>query len=513
MAAVRLLAGAARRRPALGRRLLATGPAAGEYDVAVVGGGIVGAAVARVSAGRAAGVWAPPGSPPGAPRAAPRGAPRCPGPWPPGSRGPTAPQSPSDRGRGLTRAAADDPRPGPAAQELAQRRPGARLALLEKEAAVAAHQTGHNSGVIHCGIYYTPGSLKARLCVEGVRLAYAYIREKGIPHANCGKLIVALEDWEVGKLRALYENGRTNGVPELTFLASPAEVRAVEPHCAGIAAIRCGTTGVVDWGQVARAFADDFAAAGGAVLTGHEVVGFQSPGPGPRFGAGVALEVAGGRPDVRCRHAIVCGGLQSDQLARASGGDPDPRIVPFRGEYLVLKPGKRHLVKGNIYPVPDPRVPFLGVHFTPRVNGEMWLGPNAVLAFKREGYGWGDVSLRDVWDAVTYVGFQRLARSHFAFGLDEFWRSLNVRAQVRKLARYVPELTVDDVEPGPTGVRAMAVSPDGKMVDDFVFECIAEEAGEVGRVLHVRNAPSPAATSSMAIAKEVAAEAIAKFRL
>ena len=171
------------------------------------------------------------------------------------------------------------------------------------------------------------------------------------------------------------------------------------------------------------------------------------------------------------------------------------------------------MVKCLPHPVPDPRVPFLGVHFTPRVNGEMWLGPNAVLAFKREGYGWGDVSLRDVWDAVTYVGFQRLARSHFAFGLDEFWRSLNVRAQVRKLARYVPELTVDDVEPGPTGVRAMAVSPDGKMVDDFVFECIAEEAGEVGRVLHVRNAPSPAATSSMAIAKEVAAEAIAKFRL
>lgn len=386
-------------------------------------------------------------------------------------------------------------------------------ALLEKEAHVAAHQTGRNSGVVHCGVYYKTGSLKARLCVRGSRLAYEYCDARGIPYNRCGKLIVASEASELGRLRALYENGQANGVPGLTYLGSPEEVRAREPHCAGIAAVHCATTGVVDWGRVARSFAGDFERdSGGEVLLQHEVLGAES-GEG-----GVELRVRvggpGGREErMRFQHAIFCGGLHSDRLAAAAEGGRAPLVIPVRGEYLVLKPEARHLVKGNIYPVPNPIVPFLGVHFTPRMDGSMWLGPNAVYALSREGYSWGDISLRDLWEALRYAGFWKLAATHWAFGLDEVYRSLVTAAQVRRMQAYIPELRVEHVERGPTGVRAIALGEDGKMVDDFVFESGGARGGGPARVLHVLNAPSPAATSSLAIAEVVAKEAFKKFQL
>ena len=390
---------------------------------------------------------------------------------------------------------------------------GLGAALLGKEAGGAAHQTGRNSGVVHCGVYYKTGSLKARLCVRGSRLAYEYCDARGIPYNRCGKLIVAAEASEVGRLRALFENGRANKVPGLTFLGSPQEVRAREPHCAGVAAVHCATTGVVDWGRVARAFVEDFEQdSGGEVLLRHEVLGAESQGDGVELR--VQVGGAGGREErMRFEHAIFCGGLHSDRLAAAAEGGRAPLVVPFRGEYLVLKPEARHLVKGNIYPVPNPIVPFLGVHFTPRMDGSMWLGPNAVYALSREGYSWGDISLRDMWETLRYPGFWRLAATHWAFGLDEAYRSFVTAAQVRKMQAYIPELRVEHVEPGPTGVRAIALGEDGKMVDDFVFESGGARGDGPARVLHVLNAPSPAATSSLAIAEVVAKEAFEKFQI
>ena len=323
--------------------------------------------------------------------------------------------------------------------------------------------------------------------MRGSRLAYEYCDARGIPYNRCGKLIVATEASEVGRLRALFENGRANKVPGLTFLGSPEEVRAREPHCAGVAAVHCDTTGVVDWGRVARAFVEDFERdSGGEVLLQHEVLGAESQGDG------VELRV---------------------RLAAVAEGGRAPLVAPFRGEYLVLKPEARHLVKGNIYPVPNPIVPFLGVHFTPRMDGSMWLGPNAVYALSREGYSWGDISLRELWETLRYPGFWRLAATHWAFGLDEAYRSFVTAAQVRKMQAYIPGLRVEHVERGPTGVRAIALGEDGKMVDDFVFESGGARGDGPARVLHVLNAPSPAATSSLAIAEVVAKEAFEKFQI
>ena len=403
------------------------------------------------------------------------------------------------------------------AREVGRRLRGAGAlgaALLEKEARVAAHQTGRNSGVVHCGVYYKTGSLKARLCVRGSRLAYEYCDARGIPYNRCGKLIVASEASELGRLRALYENGQANGVPELTYLGSPNEVRAREPHCAGVAAVHCATTGVVDWGRVARSFADDFERdSGGEVLLQHEVLGAESGEGGVELRVRVGGPGGGREERMRFQHAIFCGGLHSDRLAAAAEGGRAPLVIPVRGEYLVLKPEARHLVKGNIYPVPNPIVPFLGVHFTPRMDGSMWLGPNAVYALSREGYSWGDISPRDLWEALRYAGFWKLAATHWGFGLDEMYRSLVTAAQVRRMQAYIPELRVEHVERGPTGVRAIALGEDGKMVDDFVFKSGGALGGGPARVLHVLNAPSPAATSSLAIAEVVAEEAFKKFQL
>ncbi len=378
------------------------------------------------------------------------------------------------------------------ARELLRRRPGQRLAVLEKEPEIGRHQTGHNSGVIHSGLYYAPGSLKSRLCVEGSRAAYAYCDEHGIPYDRCGKVVVATDESELPRLEELYRRGTANGVPDLEMIG-PERLREIEPHAAGIKAIYSPNTGIVDWGRVNESYADDVREAGGEILTGHEVTAI-----GQKDGW-VLLRTAGGDV-VASRFLVTCGGLHSDRLARMTGGARDPQIMPFRGDYYVLRPERRYLTRGMIYPVPDPAFPFLGVHFTRRMNGEIWLGPNAVLAFAREGYGRLDVNARDNLETFSFPGFWALARKYWQMGLEEMARDWSKEAFVEACQRYVPEVTPDDCLPGPSGVRAQALDVNGKLVDDFVVQAD-------GPIVHVRNAPSPAATSSLAIGRMIVDEA------
>ena len=383
------------------------------------------------------------------------------------------------------------------ARELLARHPHLKVVVLEKDGVLAGQQTGHNSGVIHSGIYYKPGSLKAQLCVEGRKALWDYCDAKGIAYQNVGKLIVATEERELPLLDDLYRRGLANGIENLQMVDA-AGVMEREPHCRGIKAIFSPVTGIVDYGEVARAYGKDVLEAGGSIETGREVTRIVRRG-------GTSL-VRTSRGDVEAKYVVTCGGLQSDRLARMTGGKADPKIVPFRGDYLILKPEKRYLVKGNIYPVPDPAFPFLGVHFTPRTNGDVWLGPNAVLAFAREGYSFTTVDPRDLWETLTYSGFVKMASKYLSTGLGEMYRDVVRGAYVRALQRYIPELQVSDTLPGPSGVRAQAMMADGSLVDDFVFD------GDDG-VVHVRNAPSPAATSSLAIGRYVADDADRRFGL
>jgi L-2-hydroxyglutarate oxidase LhgO len=383
------------------------------------------------------------------------------------------------------------------ARELLLRHPRLKLANIEKEAAYSTHQTGHNSGVMHSGIYYKPGSLKAKLCVEGRLLARRYCDERGIPYKMVGKLIVATEESELGRLGDLYERGRQNGIADLELLDAR-QIEDREPYCKGLRAIFSPVTGIVDWGQVAGHYAEDVRAAGADMYLGHEVTAIDRKNGLTR--------VSTSKGEIQAKAVITCGGLYSDKLAQMTHGARDPKIVPFRGDYLVLKPGKEHLVQGNIYPVPDPEFPFLGVHFTPRMDGTIWLGPNAVLAFAREGYSFWDINAPELWDAMTYPGFFKLAAKYWQTGAGEMYRDLVRSAYVKALQRYIPALTPDDTLPGPSGVRAQAMAADGSMVDDFVFE------GSDG-VVHVRNAPSPAATSSLAIGAYIADDAQRRFDL
>ncbi|MDQ6826903.1 MAG: L-2-hydroxyglutarate oxidase [Candidatus Eremiobacteraeota bacterium] len=381
------------------------------------------------------------------------------------------------------------------ARELLLRHPGLRLVNLEKEDVLSKHQTGHNSGVIHSGIYYAPGSLKARLCVEGRKSLWRYCDKKGIEYRNVGKLIVATDESELGRLDELMRRGIANGIENLEMLDAGKIVQR-EPHCRGIKAIFSPVTGIVDYSRVARSYADDIRESGGDIVTNREVSSIQ------RRNGITMLSTSSG--DIEARAVITCGGLFSDRLARMTGGKGDPKIVPFRGDYLVLKPGKRYLIKGNIYPVPDPEFPFLGVHFTPRMDGEIWLGPNAVLAFAREGYSFLKINPRDLLEALSYSGFIKMASKYWKIGFGEMYRDVVRSAYVKALQRYIPELRPEDCLPGPSGVRAQAMSSDGNMVDDFVFE------GAEG-VVHVRNAPSPAATSSLAIGAYIADDAQKRF--
>lgn len=374
------------------------------------------------------------------------------------------------------------------ARELLLRRPSLGLCVLEKEPGLARHQSGRNSGVIHSGVYYAPGSLKARLCLSGSRALYAYCDSNGIPYRRTGKLIVATGEAELPALQRLFERGKENGIEGLEML-DEAAIAAREPYCRGVRALFVPSTGIVDYREVAAAYARDVAAMGGAILTGFRVEGFARNAH--------AITVRGDNADIRARYVITCAGVFADRIARMTGGKPDPQIVPFRGDYLILRPEKQYLVKGNIYPVPDPAFPFLGVHFTPRINGDVWLGPNAVLAFSREGYRPSTIRPRDLVESLTYRGFRKLAQRHFVTGAGELYRDLNRGAFVKALQRYVPALRVADTMPGPAGIRAQALDANGTLVDDFVFE---ESEG----ILHVRNAPSPAATSSLAIAGHIA---------
>jgi L-2-hydroxyglutarate oxidase LhgO len=383
------------------------------------------------------------------------------------------------------------------ARELLLRHPRLTLANIEKEPAYNTHQTGHNSGVIHSGIYYKPGSLKAKLCVEGRILARAYLDARGIPYKMVGKLIVATCESELGRLQELYDRGRQNGIDGLELLDAR-QIEEREPYCTGLRAISSPVTGIVDWAAVAGHYAEDTREAGADMYLGHEVRSIERRG-------GIT-KLATSQGEIQAKYVVTCGGLYSDKLAQMTKGAQDPKIVPFRGDYLILKPGKEHLVRGNIYPVPDPAFPFLGVHFTPRMDGTIWLGPNAVLAFAREGYNFWDINPPELWDALTYPGFFKLATKYWRVGATEMYRDLVTRAYVQALRRYIPALTPEDTLPGPSGVRAQAMAADGSMVDDFVFE------GSDG-IVHVRNAPSPAATSSLAIGKYIADDAETRFDL
>ncbi len=379
------------------------------------------------------------------------------------------------------------------AARLQEVEPDGTVTLWEKEDALARHQTGRNSGVVHAGLYYEPGSLKARLCRRGVGLLRDFCAEHALAYDEIGKVLVALDDIEAARLKGIEERARANGVPGVRRLDAGG-LREIEPHVRGVAGLHSPSTAIVDYAAVTRALAAQVVARGGEVQLGVEATVLREEATG----VVVRGATGAGETETRVDRVVLCAGLQSDRLARAAGGEADPRIVPFRGEYHLLRPERRSLVHGLVYPVPDPRYPFLGVHLTPRVDGEVLVGPNAVLALAREGYGWGTVSARDLRDIGAYVGFRRFARRHWRTGLRELLGSASTRAFVAAAQRYVPELGVADVVPGPAGVRAQALDRDGTLVDDFRVERSAR-----GRVTALRNAPSPAATSSLAIAEHV----------
>ena len=385
------------------------------------------------------------------------------------------------------------------ALRLLERKPDLDVVVLEKEATVASHQTGHNSGVLHAGLYYQPGSLKARLCREGKADLEAYCEARGVAVERCGKLVIARDESELERFEALKERALANEVPGLEEVG-PERIRELEPHATGIRALWSPGTGIVDFLAVSHAFAHDVVERGAVIETRRAVESIERRGD--------ELVVGTSRGDLVARHVIACAGLQADRVAAMSGVPEDerPRIVPFRGDYYTLKPEAAHLVRGLIYPVPDPQFPFLGVHLTKRIDGSVLAGPNAVLATSREGYGRLDVSLRDLADTVTYRGFRTLARRYWRMGAGEMWRDWWKRAFVADLRRFVPALSPDHLVFGPSGVRAQALQADGSMVDDFLL-------GGSERVLHVYNAPSPAATSSLAIGRVLAGEAIDRFGL
>ena len=380
---------------------------------------------------------------------------------------------------------------------LTERHPQARVVILDKEAKIATHQTGHNSGVIHSGIYYKPGSLKARLCTEGARLMKAFCSEHGIHWELCGKLIVATDESELSRLKNIHERGQANGLGGLKVLEGD-EVKAYEPNCRAVRALLVPETGIVDYVQVADKMAELLKRRSVDIMTGAGVTAIR------RTGQGLTLETA--RGPVESRFLVNCAGLYSDHVARLMGIRPEVRIIPVRGEYYTLRPERRSLVKNLIYPVPDPEFPFLGVHFTRTVHGDVEAGPNAVLAFAREGYTLGTVKPAETLALLGYAGFWHMARRYWKMGSYELYRSASKAAFVRSLQKLVPAIQTGDIQRGGAGVRAQAVSPNGSLVDDFRIS-VTEGA------VHVVNAPSPAATASLAIGRHIAGLAGDTFRL
>jgi (S)-2-hydroxyglutarate dehydrogenase len=372
------------------------------------------------------------------------------------------------------------------ARELARTR-GAKVTVLDKEDHVGAHQTGHNSGVVHAGIYYQPGSLKAKLCREGVALLRQYCAEHRIPYDEVGKLVVASTAAERPGLRKIAERARENGVPDIAELDALA-LREVEPHTVGVAAVHSPHTAIADFPAVARRLAVDVEEMGGSVLLSHPVRALRETASG--------VNVQAGERRLSFDRLIVCAGLGTDTVARMAGAAGDVRIIPFRGEYYALAGASKDLVRGLIYPVPDPRYPFLGVHLTRRIDGEVLVGPNAVMALALEGYSWGDINLTDLRRILAWGGTRRLAAKHWRTGVREVLGSMSKRSFLTAARRYVPALTGADLVRTTGGVRAQAVARDGSMLDDFAIDMH-------GRVTLVRNAPSPAATSSLAIARHI----------
>jgi len=377
------------------------------------------------------------------------------------------------------------------AMQAGERFPRLRVVVLEKEAGVARHQTGHNSGVIHSGVYYKAGSLKARLCVAGAREMVEFCSRHGIPHEVCGKLIVATNSEEAARLDELLAQGVANGLEGLRLLRREAMLE-IEPHVGGVRALQVPSTGITDYAAVTAKFAEIAVGRGAEVKTNAGVVGFDRSGNA----AGNAVIIRTRAGDFSARYVVNCAGLYSDRVARMAGDDPEMMIVPFRGEYYDLAAARGELVRGLIYPVPDPQYPFLGVHFTRRIHGNVDAGPNAVLAFRREGYRWRDFDLGEAMEVFMDAGFRAMARRHWKNGLAEFRRSLRKREFVRSCQRLVPAVRMEDMTPGGSGVRAQAVGTDGALVDDFRF--VGRE-----RFLHVLNVPSPAATASLPIGREI----------
>src|SRR3954465_4940725 len=383
------------------------------------------------------------------------------------------------------------------ALEITRRFPRQKLLLLEKEDKVARHQSGHNSGVIHSGVYYKPGSLKARLCVTGAAAMVEFCREHAIPHNVCGKVIVATLEEELPRLEELRQRGEANGLTGLRLIG-PEELREIEPYASGLRALVVPSTGVTDYALVCEKYAELVTASGGTVLTFAEVTGIR------RSDTEIVVETGMGAFSTNA--VINCAGLYSDRIARMAGDDPGIVIVPFRGEYYDLTPERAALVRALIYPVPDPRFPFLGVHFTRRITGRVDAGPNAILALAREGYRHRDINIRDVASSLAFPGFWRMAGKHWRNALGEWHRSLSKPAFVRALQRLLPEISERDLVPGGSGVRAQALKPDGTLVDDFQFV-------PSGKVLHVLNVPSPAATASLTIGKAILDTAVGTLGL
>lgn len=381
------------------------------------------------------------------------------------------------------------------AYQLSKKHPKLKLAVLEKETSLAQHQTGHNSGVLHTGIYYKPGSLKAINCRNGKKAMEQFCKEHGIDHELCGKIIVALNEEEVPRLQNIYKRGQENGVN--CKIISREEILEIEPHVAGVQAIHVPECGIVNYKQVCLRLGEIIQEKEESkIFLGHQVTKIRN--------LGTSLVVDANGKEIECKHLINCGGLHSDKLTKLGGQKPSAKIIPFKGEYFELKEDSKHLCKNLIYPVPDPAFPFLGVHFTRMIDGTVECGPNAVLAFGREAYGKFDLNLKDLLESITYPGFQKMAIKHWKMGWGEIWRSYNKGAFVKALKRLIPEIEAKHLIPAPAGIRAQAVSPDGAMVDDFLIQ-------ENKRIINVCNAPSPAATASLNIGSTIVKKLAARF--
>jgi len=376
------------------------------------------------------------------------------------------------------------------AYQVSQKYPKLSLAVVEKESSLARHQTGHNSGVLHTGIYYKPGSLKAINCRNGKKTMEQFCKEQGIEHELCGKIIVALHDDEVPRMLNIFQRGQENGVN--CKIISREEMLEIEPHVAGVQAIHVPECGIVNYRQVCHRLGEIIAKKEeNKLLLGHAVIGMQTRTD--------SLIITTNKAEIECKHAINCAGLHSDRITRLGGQKPPAKIIPFKGEYYELEKQARHLCNNLIYPVPDPAFPFLGVHFTRMIDGSVECGPNAVLALGREAYGKFDLNLRDLLESLTYLGFQKMAMKHWKMGWGEMWRSYNKGAFVKALQRLIPEIESKHLTSAPAGIRAQAVSPGGALVDDFLIE-------DNERIINVCNAPSPAATASLNIGSTISAK-------